>query len=65
MKGYSTEYLSTIVLAIIAGLKIFDIEISETMAADITQGIIAVVAVVNLLVKRFKRGDVTPLGFRR
>ena len=65
MKGYSTEYASAIVLFLGAVLKYFEIEITDNQLMEVVGGVVSLWAFGNLIYKRFKRGDVTPLGVRK
>lgn len=62
---FSTEYYSAVALMLMAVLKYFNIEVTEGEIMKNIEGVVALVAFGNLIYKRFKKGDITPLGFKK
>lgn len=57
----SQEYIGSIVLVIVGILKAFGIEI----ASDAISGIITGSIAVYIAIRRYQKGDITPLGARK
>ena len=57
----STEYISSLVILIVSVLKIFKIEVLPEEITPIVVGLLGLY----LLIKRYARGDLTPLGMRK
>lgn len=57
----SQEYVGAIVILIVSVLKVFKVEVENSAIEGIIIGAIALW----VAVRRVKKGDITPLGFRR
>ena len=61
MSKVSKEYATAIALLLGAVLKMFKVELDNNSLEGLVIGIMAI----GLLVWRHRRGDITPLGFRK
>lgn len=62
---YSTEYVAQLVVIVGFVLKLFKIEISSEELTTLISASLVVIGTGYTFYKRWKRGDVTPLGFRK
>lgn len=61
----STEYIAILAGAISFILKYFKIDIGSEEITNTLTLVVGAISAVYLLVKRYKRGGITPLGFRK
>jgi len=61
----STTYIAAIVSILVVVLPRFGIQVSSEEVTNILSAIVAVVSSIWIIVQRYKRGDVTPLGLRK
>lgn len=62
---YSTEYLAVIVLLLTKFLPLIGINLDANAISTTVTSLIAVCSGLWLLYKRFQKGGVSPLGFRK
>lgn len=58
---FSSTYISSIVIVIIALLKIFKVELLPEDITPIITGILALY----ILIRRYQKGDINPLGLKK
>jgi len=61
----SPTYISGIVIFLIALLNLLGIKLSQSELTPIIEGIITAVLGINIIWRRYKIGDLTPLGFKK
>lgn len=63
--GYSTEQAANIAIVVGFILKFFKVEIATEELTTVISGAMIVCGTAWSWYKRYKRGDLTPMGFRR
>lgn len=62
---YSTEYVAQLAILVGFVLQLFKVEIASEELQMLINAVLVVGGSVYALYKRYKKGDVTPLGFRK
>jgi hypothetical protein len=61
----STTYIATIVMVIVFIASKFNIAIGNEEATSWIEAIIVIIGAIKILIERFKKGGITPLGFKK